>query len=378
MPDPRPHRLLAALLGAGMLTLGALAAQPGTDTPGAAQPGAAQPGAGKPAEPPAEAPKLELDRTALDFGEVTDQDILKGEIKFKNVGKTSLIIIECKPSCGCVRPKLRGDKKEYGPGEEGVIEVQFEPLNKQGPLKDLNISVRSNDAGAPSQRIEVKGDVKPTVGVDSPDGLSLGSIEAGSAKSLTFYIFGRLPTFKATFATISAEDGFSVKIGETVEVERKGEKVQRTAVTVTAESGARVGKFSHSVVIRHTDKRIRNGLWELPITGEVLNDVRTEPVEIDLGALGMTEDYTHPIKLTNVKGASFKILESRFTPTKGGPLDIKIEGSATDKPGTLDCKVSGKTPARPGPCEGFLQVRTDLKGMPPVRILVKLTVRQPT
>lgn len=370
MSDLRPYRLLGALLGAGLLTLGAVA-QPGTAP-------ATQPGADAAAQPAADAPKLELDRTALDFGEVTDQDVLKGEIKFKNSGKSPLIIIECKPSCGCVRPKLRGDKREYAPGEEGVIDVQFEPLNKQGPLKDLNISVRSNDGGAPSQRIDVKGDVKPTVGVDSPDGLSLGTIEAGTAKSLTFYIFGRLPTFKATFATISAEDGFTVKIGETKEVERRGEKVQRTAVTVTAETGARVGKFSHSVVVRHTDKRIRNGLWELPVTGEVLNDVRAEPAEIDLGALGMTEDYTHALKLTNIKGGAFKILESKFTPTKGGSLDIKIEGTPSDKPGTLDCKLVGKSPARPGPCEGILQVRTDLKGMPPVRIPVKLTVRQPT
>lgn len=371
MSFARASRPFGALLGAALLTLSGHAAQPGAGQP--AEPAAA-PAA---AQPAADAPKLELERHVQDFGEVTDQDVLKGEIKFKNAGKSTLIIVECKPSCGCVRPKLRGDKKEYAPGEEGVIDVQFEPLNKQGPLKDLNISIRSNDPGSPSQRIDVKGDVKPTVGIDSPDGMSLGTIESGVSKSLTFYIFGRLPTFKATFATISAEDGFTVKVGDTAEVERRGEKVQRTAITVTAEKNAKVGKFSHSVVIRHTDKRIRSGLWELPVTGEVLNDVRFEPAELDLGALGMTEDYTAPIKLSNIKGAAFKILESKFTHSKGGPMDIKIEGAATDKPGVLECKVSGKSPARPGPCEGLLLVKTDVKGMPPVRIPIKLTVRQP-
>jgi hypothetical protein len=330
----------------------------------------------QPAAAAGEQPKFDIERKVQDWGVVTDQDALKGEIKFKNTGKSRLLITEVKPSCGCVRPKLRGDKRQYEPGEEGVLDIAFEPLNRQGET-NIHIAIRTNDPTAAVTNIDVKADVKPTVGVESPDGMSLGTFDAGSAKSLTFYIFGVSPDFKATFATISAESGFEVKVGETVEAVHRGDKVRRTPITVTAKDNAIPAKFSHSVVIRHSDKRIKNGLWEATITGEILNDVRPETAELNLGTVAVGEAFQGEIRLTNAKGKPFKVAGIRHARTKGGAFEIETSPVASDKPETMIVRVTGKAPARPGVYEARMQVAVDIKGMPAVQVPVKLLVRDP-
>ena len=328
----------------------------------------------QPEPAPGEGPKLVFERLVQDWGVVTDQDALKGEIKFKNTGKATLIISEARPSCGCVRPKLRGDKKEYAPGEEGVLDIGFEPLNKQGDTK-MHITVRTNDVTAPVTNIDIKCDVKPTVGIESPDGLSFGTLDAGAGKTLTFYIFGRLPDFKGSFATISAESGFEVKMGETVEAEFRGDKVRRTPVTVTLKPDALPSKFSHSVVVRHSDKRIKGGLWEVTVTGEILSDIRTDKPDLNLGAVAAGDDLAAEVRLTNVKGKPFKVTAVRYVNGKGGAVAVETTVEPTDKPDSFVVRVKGKAPARPGMYEGRLQVAVDLKGTPAISVPFRVIVR---
>lgn len=367
--------VVGSVLGCAHLAVAQVAPLPG-GAPPAPQPATAEEPAKLPMPAAGEGAKFDIERKVQDWGVVTDQDALKAEIKFKNSGKSNLVISEVKPSCGCVRPKLRGDKREYGPGEEGVIDIAFEPLNKQGETK-IHITVRTNDAAAPVTNIDVKADVKPTVGTESPDGMSLGTFDAGNAKSLTFYIFGVSPDFKATFATISAESGFDVKVGETVDAEHRSEKVRRTPVTVTAKDNAIPAKFSHSVVIRHTDKRIKNGLWEATITGEILNDVRPDISELNLGTIAAGEAFTGEVRLTNVKGKAFKVAGIRHARTKGAAFEMETTPVASDKPETMVVRVNGKAPARPGVYEARMQVAVDVKGMPAVQVPIKLLVREP-
>lgn len=370
----RTNRLCLAGLSGLTLLAGLGFTQPG-GTPTDPAPGVrpVQP-AGEPAAP-GEGGHLQLERTVQDWGLVSDQDLLRATIKFKNTGTQNLIISETKPSCGCVRPTLKDNKKSYAPGEEGVLEIGFEPMNKQGETK-YTITIRSNDSANPTQVVDVKCDVKPKVGLESPDGLSFGTLDAGTAKSLTFYLFGRDPNFRATFATISAENGFDVKVGETVDAEHRGDKVKKTPITVTINDKARAAKFSHTVTIRHTDKSIRNGLWDVTITGEVLHDVRSDVKEIDLGTHAGEEQFEYEFKLTNVKGKPFTVTSLRYRPQKGGQFDfepgfIPVEG----EPGTVKVKIKGKAPARPGVYEGVFQMATDIKGMPAVNVPMKLAVR---
>jgi hypothetical protein len=361
-----------------MVTLAVFFAAAALVQPEAARPA---PPTANPTAPPSlpvkvrETSSLAFERVKQDWGEVFDTENLKAEIKFKNTGASAVSIAEVKPSCGCVRPTLRDGKKEFAPGEEGVIDIAFEPMLKQGRV-EYHLTVRAADPAEPVTRIDVTCDVKPTAGIESPDGLTFASVDAGVEKTLTFFMFGRAADFKATYATISAELGFAVKMGETVEAEHRGMKVRKTPVTVTMKPTAKPGRFSHSVVVRHTDKTVKNGLWEVTVTGEILNHVRAVPAALDLGTIPVDGPFEATLTLTHAKGEAFSVTGTRYRTGKGPAVEFTHEAKPGAKPGEVIVTIKGRAGSRSiGSADGTVLISTDAKGMPPVAVPLKVLVR---
>ncbi len=96
------------------------------------------------------------------FGSVTDQKDVEYTFKFKNVGKTPLIITNASGSCGCTVPEF--DKQPVLPGKTGEIRVTFHTAGKSGP-QDKTVYIQSNaPVNVPnSERYElhIKGTVTP-------------------------------------------------------------------------------------------------------------------------------------------------------------------------------------------------------------------------
>jgi hypothetical protein len=65
-----------------------------------------------------------------DFGTITQGDKVVYDFKFKNTGKSDLLIAKAKGSCGCTVPEYPKDAIE--PGGEGVIKVSFNSAGKIG------------------------------------------------------------------------------------------------------------------------------------------------------------------------------------------------------------------------------------------------------
>jgi hypothetical protein len=96
-----------------------------------------------------------------DFGNLTDQKDGEYNFKFKNTGKTPLIIGNASASCGCTVPEF--PKQPILPGKTGEIKVTFHTAGKSGPFQKT-IWIQSN---APSNvtgdryEIYIKGSVTP-------------------------------------------------------------------------------------------------------------------------------------------------------------------------------------------------------------------------
>ena len=86
---------------------------------------------------------LEFEQTRIDFKPADDARSVDVEFRFKNTGKDPVKVAEVVTSCGCTVPKL--DKKDYAPGETGILKVHFEIGGRQG-LQSKGITVRT-DAG---------------------------------------------------------------------------------------------------------------------------------------------------------------------------------------------------------------------------------------
>jgi len=76
------------------------------------------------------AASFDFEETVIEFGEISQGEKVKRRYKFKNIGKSDLIISNASGSCGCTVPVY--PKKPIKPGAEGEIEVVFDSNGKRG------------------------------------------------------------------------------------------------------------------------------------------------------------------------------------------------------------------------------------------------------
>jgi hypothetical protein len=75
-------------------------------------------------------PVLTFEKVAHDFGFVTKGERLSYSFKFKNTGKSNLIISYVESSCGCTTSSP--PKAPIKPGDSGEIKVTFDSKTKNG------------------------------------------------------------------------------------------------------------------------------------------------------------------------------------------------------------------------------------------------------
>ena len=76
-------------------------------------------------------PVFAFEKVIHDFGYVTKGERLSYSFKFKNSGKSNLIISYVESSCGCTTSSP--PKAPIKPGESGEIKVTFDSKTKTGP-----------------------------------------------------------------------------------------------------------------------------------------------------------------------------------------------------------------------------------------------------
>ncbi|WP_437227177.1 DUF1573 domain-containing protein [Planctomicrobium sp. SH661] len=71
-------------------------------------------------------PPLAFRQYAVNLHEVAPTARLTAPFAFWNRSQKNIEITKLEPSCGCLAPRLLGDRKQYGPGTQGLFEVQVE------------------------------------------------------------------------------------------------------------------------------------------------------------------------------------------------------------------------------------------------------------
>jgi hypothetical protein len=86
-------------------------------------------------------PVLSFEEDFHDFGKLFSGELVTYAFKFKNTGKSMLIISNVGTSCGCTVTAF--PKKPIKPGEEASIDVKFDTTGKHG-LQTKSITVSAN------------------------------------------------------------------------------------------------------------------------------------------------------------------------------------------------------------------------------------------
>lgn len=102
------------------------------------------------------APVMSFENISHDFGQVTAGEKVSYNFKFKNTGKSPLIISNALASCGCTVPDY--PRYPVEPGKEGAISVIFDSAGKSG-IQDKVITLTSNTVPSTTQ-LHLTGEVK--------------------------------------------------------------------------------------------------------------------------------------------------------------------------------------------------------------------------
>ena len=86
-------------------------------------------------------PSIEFNTLEHDFGKVIQGEVVTYAFKFKNTGKSDLVIASISAACGCTASEY--PKTPVKPGAEEVIEVSFDSSGKQG-FQNKTLEVAAN------------------------------------------------------------------------------------------------------------------------------------------------------------------------------------------------------------------------------------------
>jgi hypothetical protein len=86
-------------------------------------------------------PSFKFEEESHDFGKIVQGETVSYPFKFKNVGKSDLVISDVSSSCGCTVPSY--PKTPIHPGQEATIKVTFNSAGKHG-FQNKNIVIVAN------------------------------------------------------------------------------------------------------------------------------------------------------------------------------------------------------------------------------------------
>ena len=91
-------------------------------------------------------PYLFLPETKIDLGKIAQGEMLNHTFKFLNTGKSPLILVNIKGTCGCTVFK-NWPKTPIAAGQGGTIDIQFDSATKEG-IQDITVSIVANTSPA--------------------------------------------------------------------------------------------------------------------------------------------------------------------------------------------------------------------------------------
>ncbi len=98
-------------------------------------------------------PAITFEKEVYDFGNIEPGSRNVCEFKFTNTGGSLLRITDVSKSCGCTPYTL--EKREYEPGESGVLKVEYHASRQPASVKKT-LYVSSNDKARPSVELTVE------------------------------------------------------------------------------------------------------------------------------------------------------------------------------------------------------------------------------
>ena len=312
-----------------------------------------------PAEPiivPRGLGEIRFIETLHEFGDIWDHEKVTHEFGFVNVGSETLNITDVRSTCGCTVPELA--KKNYQPGESGVITVIFDPKNRGGAQRKT-INVTTDSRKTPNVGLTIVSNVTKVLDIQ-PSIANMGRVFKNEDKGIKVSILGSMPGFKATPAEKqpAGSEMFVLEHVETGDVEIDGKMTPRTTLRVSINPGLPVGRHSGDLLVTTNDPRRPEVTLRATIT--IVGDLQARPPRFALGRLNPGAEFEATLVLVNRVADPFKI-----TGIETGPdlknIQITHKPVSEGQEDAYEITVRGIAPADQTRILGQIIVTTDLE-----------------
>lgn len=179
----------------------------------------------------------------IDFGEVSEGDLLRGEIRFVNSGDEELLVDNVRPSCGCTVTHL--ESKSFAPGDTARIPFTLNTSRFKGTIRK-NIRVYFKDKSVGTKKFVIQSKIISELDL-SPSYVHFKNIKANPDTVITQFakfannsdapIEIKVKEYNNDLIQIKPEK-FKIPAGETylVRVELRPEKPKRANTTISFET----------------------------------------------------------------------------------------------------------------------------------------------
>lgn len=106
-----------------------------------------------------EFPVMTFDEKQFDFGEITQGTPVEHIFTYTNTGKSNLVVVNAKSSCGCTVPTY--PKTPVAPGDSAEMLVKFNGSGKNQVSKTVTITANTETG---KETIKIKAFVNPKAG----------------------------------------------------------------------------------------------------------------------------------------------------------------------------------------------------------------------
>ena len=103
-------------------------------------------------------PEMSFDKNLHDFGTIQEGETVSTLFTFTNTGKSDLIIVDARGSCGCTVPEYPKNTP-ISPGESQTITVNFDSSNKPG-IQQKSVTLSANTSSG-REMLRIKANVTP-------------------------------------------------------------------------------------------------------------------------------------------------------------------------------------------------------------------------
>jgi hypothetical protein len=295
---------------------------------------------------------MKFTTTHHDFGEIWDTESHPCEFTFTNAGGTTLSIRQVTSSCTCTNAVP--DKWNYRPGEWGTIRTVFDP--EEGGEDTKTIKLLTNMPTNPTVTLTVHSIVNEFV-TFSERVLLFGEVERGMAHKKRFNMFVRGENVE--IASIKSANEYL-----TAEVIQLNPQTGAATIEVTIAEDApwgrmRMGKLDIDVRGRREDLKDVQKLAVMRVAGDVLDDIRADPLHVPLGLLRSGMNFRKEIKITSAAGAPFEVVGARVKNPEGADMNVTVEKVRDGFYDAFKLTLAGTTTAQEGMVLGLLEFETD-------------------